>query len=252
MSSFQIVSDLHIEYRSDKIVNPLTIITPSADVLILAGDIGSFYQHVQLKTFLRELCPHFKIVLYIPGNHEYYTVNGYNPLSMDKLLDKFMEIEKYIDNLYVLNRSSVLINDTCILGCTLWSEPLITIPRYIVRIHGMDTMSYHKKYKEDLEYIEKMIEFCQTNKKKLIVVSHHCPTYSLISSWTKRKDKYISLYASNLDHLLTKNKVHTWISGHIHINFDLITKGGTRLIGNQRGKPRDKITDYKKNLAILL
>ena len=44
----QIASDLHIEYRSNIIPNPLDLITPSAEILILAGDIGSSYKYNQL------------------------------------------------------------------------------------------------------------------------------------------------------------------------------------------------------------
>ena len=42
------------------------------------------------------------------------------------------------------------------------------------------------------------------------------------------------------------------MAGHIHSNFDYITTQGTRLIGNQLGKPKDNITDYKKDLVITI
>ena len=74
MSKFQIVSDLHIEYRNDQIPEPLDYITPTAEILILAGDIGSLYKYKQLVGFLEKLCVYFKYVVYIPGNHEFYMV----------------------------------------------------------------------------------------------------------------------------------------------------------------------------------
>lgn len=249
MTQFQIVSDLHIEYNTNEVPNPLTLITPSADILILAGDIGSFYKYDQLKTFLVNLCRHFKVVIYVPGNHEYYIMKGYPHQKMNELLQKFVQMEESINNLYVLNRSSIQIDDVCIVGCTLWSKPEVSVPKFIVRIHGLNTISYIQKHESDLEYIEKMIVYSKKKGKKLMVVSHHCPTYSVITT-KKIHDKYISLYASNLDHLLTSENVHTWVAGHIHINFDLITSGGTHLIGNQRGKPKDKIKDYDKSLVI--
>ena len=250
MTNFQIVSDLHIEYRTNKVPDPLTLITPTADILILAGDIGSFYQYDQLKTFLINLCPYFKAVIYVPGNHEYYIMKGYQYQDMDILLQKFIEIEQIINNLYVLSKSSVQINDVCIVGCTLWSNPDIVVPKFIVRIHNMNTKVYKQKYEGELKYIKKMIKYCKNKQKKLLVVTHHCPTYSVITTKKKLKDKYISLYANHLDHLLNSDMVHTWVARHIHINFDLITEGGTHLIGNQLGKPKDKITDYKKNMII--
>jgi predicted phosphohydrolase len=250
MTNFQIVSDLHIEYNTNEVPDPLSLITPSADILILAGDIGSFYQYNQLETFLINLCKHFKVVLYVPGNHEYYSMKGYPTLKMKNLLNNFLKMETTINNLYVLNRSSVEIDDVCIVGCTLWSNTDVVIPKFIVRIPDMNTKVYKQKYDGDLVYIKKMIKYCKTKNKKLMVVTHHCPSYSVITSNKKLKDKYISLYASHLDHLLQDDMVHTWVSGHIHINFDFITDGGTHLVGNQRGKPKDKITDYKMNMVI--
>ena len=248
MVKFQIVSDIHIEYKSNEVPDPLTLITPSADILVLAGDIGSFYKLDQLKSFLQKLCPYFKVVLYVSGNHEYYKQQGYQPETMRVLLKRFINIEKSINNLYVLNRSCAQIGDVCIVGCTLWSKPAIHIPNFIVRIQGMNTNLYTQKFNSDLEYIKRMTTYCAKKQLKLLVVTHHCPTYSVITS--KKKYKYISLYASHLDDLLTQDKVHTWVCGHIHSNFDLITEGGTHLIGNQKGKPKDKIIDYKKDLII--
>ena len=250
MVNFQIVSDIHIEYKSDEVPDPLTLITPTADVLILAGDIGSFYKLEQLNYFLQKLCPYFKVVIYVPGNHEYYKQKGYQPEKMNVLLKRFINIKKSINNLYVLNRTAALIDNVCIVGCTLWSKPTVHIPNFIVRIQGMNTNLYTQKFNSDLEYIKRMTDYCAKKQLKLLVVTHHCPTYSVITSTKKKKDKYISLYASHLDYLLTRDKVHTWVCGHIHSNFDLITEGGTHLIGNQKGKPKDKIIDYKKDLTI--
>ena len=250
MTKFQIVSDLHIEYKTNEVPDPLKLITPSADILIMAGDIGSFYKYDQLKTFLTLLCPYFKVVIYVPGNHEYYIQQGYKSQRMSMLFQRFVQIEQSIKNLYVLNRTSVQIENVCIVGCTLWSELMATVPKFIVRIQDMNTKVYNQKYQCDLKYIKKMMKYCKEKGLNLLVVTHHCPTYSVITSKKKLKDKYISLYASNLDHLLTSENVHTWVCGHIHINFDQLTKGGTRLVGNQIGKPKDNITDYNKKLVI--
>lgn len=248
MISFQVASDLHIEYKNNKVPDPLSLITPSADILILCGDIGSFYKYEQLKTFLSLLCGYFKIVLYIPGNCEYYRVHGYKSNSIDNLIRHSYDLEKCINNLYILNRSSINIGNVCVVGCTLWSDLRINIPHF-VRIYGMDTHTYKKMYFEDLNYIKKMIRYCEAKQMKLLVVTHHVPTYLVIK---KPVDRYASLYASDLDDLLDKKFVHTWLCGHIHSNFDFITKGGTHLVGNQFGKPHDYITDYDKEKVITI
>jgi len=35
-----------------------------------------------------------------------------------------------------------------------------------------------------------------------------------------------------------------------HANFDYISENGTRIVGNQKGKLKDKITDYYKDFVI--
>ena len=62
----------------------------------------------------------------------------------------------------------------------------------------------------------------------------------------------ISLYVNNLDHLLSKDRVSTWICGHVHRNFDFTSPNGTRLIGNQIGKPRENINTFIKDLTMEL
>jgi UDP-2,3-diacylglucosamine pyrophosphatase LpxH len=251
MTKIQIASDLHIEYKNDDVPNPLDFITPSAGILVLAGDIGSFYKYEQLFEFLKKLCVHFQTVLYIPGNHEFYTFPCIKPEKFDVLLDRILSIQKLIDNLHVLNSSSVRIDNICISGCTLWSKLEIDIPKYIVRIHGMNTNMYQYKHNHDLNYIKKMSEYCRNKSYKHIVITHHCPTFRTLNGSKKRK-KLISLYASDLDNFLTIDNVHTWVCGHVHKNFDFITKGGTRVVGNQKGKPKDKIIDFSKKFVIEL
>jgi predicted phosphodiesterase len=253
MTKFQIVSDLHIEYRNNEIPDPLSLITPSSEILILAGDIGSLYKIKQLQGFLEQLCVHFKTVLYVPGNHEYYMVpndNSYEPLSMQTLTNRLYYLEKNIPNLYILNQSSVIINNICITGCTLWSKAEVSIPKFIVRINGMTNYIYEQRYINDLNYIQKMMKYCKSNDLQMVVVTHHCPSYDVLGNSHKSNDRFVSLYVSKLDYLLKSSNVHTWIAGHTHKNFDFITEGGTHLVSNQRGKPRDNVYDFSKSFVV--
>lgn len=247
MVRLQIMSDLHIELH-DHIPSASEYITPSADVLILAGDIGRIHKYEQLRCFLKDLCSMFQIVLYVPGNHEFYKVDSVEPKSVNELLEDLLKIKEEIPNLYILNRSSVVIGNVCIAGCTLWTQSAVHIPQFIVRIKDIDTATYNSMFCKDLKYIEQMITYCQNKKLKLVVVSHHCPTHSV--GRKKPRDKFKTLYTSNLDYLLDSSKVDTWICGHIHSNFDHKTKNGTRLVSNQKGKPKDNLLDYSKTKVI--
>ena len=249
MVSVQIASDLHIECIENDDINPLQFITPKAPILILAGDIGSFYKQIQLKNFLSRLCVHFEIVIYIIGNHEYYHTQDYHHINFFTLKERLFSIAKGIKNLHILQRDSVLINNICIAGCTLWTQPEGKIPKFIVRIPDINTAKYTDNYSDDLNFIQNITKYCQKKHYKLIVVTHHPPTYKVLENTNKNK-KYLSLYSNHLDHLLDKTQIHTWICGHIHKNFDIITDMGTRLVSNQKGKIKDKITDFNDAFVI--
>ena len=249
MTTFQIVSDLHIEYKNDSVPDPLNYVIPSADVLILAGDIGSLYKLAQFYEFMVKLCRYFEVVLFVPGNHEWYVVPDHEPLSMAELQDRLNNMVRNIDNLYLLNRNSIMINDVCVCGATLWSNPKGRVPPFIVRINGMNTRLYHTMHRKDLAYIKQTMEYCARQKIKLLVVTHHPPTERVLKLTRKRK-KFHSLYATNLDYLLDVNKVNTWVCGHVHKNFDFYTDKGCRVVSNQKGKPKDRVRDYSLNFTI--
>ena len=94
-----------------------------------------------------------------------------------------------------------------------------------------------------------MMHYCKKNDGKLVVITHHVPTYN-IDYKQKKLDKYKSLYFSNLDYLMKSENMSTWICGHIHYNFDKMTFGGVRLVSNQKGKPKDNIQDYSSEFVI--
>ena len=249
MLQFQVASDLHIEFMRDSIPNPLDYITPTTDILILAGDIGSFYKQEQLNGFIRKTCEYFSLVIYVVGNHEYYKQRFHQPLPIEEIENRIKILESSIENLYILDRNKepLLIDNVCIAGCTLWSDPKVRIPNFF-KIHGMNTNLYRNRFQKDLLYIQRVMKHCKKKKLKLLVVTHYLPTYRVIEE--RLSDEYVSLYASNLDHLLEEGTVHTWISGHVHKNFDLTYSSGTRFVGNQCGKTKDNIPDFRKDFVI--
>jgi UDP-2,3-diacylglucosamine pyrophosphatase LpxH len=245
---FQIASDLHIEEIDSQHINTDEYITPIAPILILAGDIGNLYKKKQLYNFLEELCEKFAAVIYIPGNHEYYKIKSKKPMPFYKLNFILRELEDGLENLYILRQDCLEINGVIFAGCTLWSKYVLPyLPKFIVRIKGFTKEYYNSLYYRDLKFIKKVIKYCSVNKKELVIITHHLPTYQIETF--KKMDKYASLYFSNLDYILKNHKIHTWICGHIHYNFD-IRIDTTRLVCNQKGKIKDKICDYSKKFLI--
>ena len=199
MVRVQIMSDLHIEYKNDDVPDISDYIIPGAEILILAGDIGSLYKYNQLKSFLENICKKFKIVLYIPGNHEFYIQENFSPESMTILKEKLVTLEKDIENLHILNGKSVVIENYCIAGCTLWSNPKCKIPSFLSRIQGINTHNYKRMHEMDLQYINRMISYCKDKKYEFTLITHHPPSFRALDGSRKRK-KFQSLYATNLEY----------------------------------------------------
>jgi predicted phosphohydrolase len=161
-----------------------------------------------------------------------------------------MIFQLIIENLIILDRKSIKINDICITGCTLWSKTSLSIPRFI-KIYGIDNNIYNNMFNKDIEYIDKMNTMCKKQNLKFIVVTHYCPTFKVISE-KKKRNKFISFYATNLDKLLYSYNIHTWICGHTHSNFDININKGPRIVSNQKGKPKDIVTNYSKTFTLTI
>lgn len=251
----QIASDLHIEYKNEKDVDPFDYITPSAEILILAGDIGSCYRYSQLRNFLKKLCPEFKIVLYIPGNHEYYYIpNTTKRIQMEYMVNMLQSLSVLIPNLIIMDRKNIIIGNVCISGCTLWSDPKVPMPPFYTRLHGMDLEKYKSKFEMDLKFIEETIEYCKEKGHELVVVTHYCP-HEYIKLSEKNgydNDKYdlSSFYMTDLTHLMDKKTIKTWIYGHTHINCDMTSPLGTRIVSNQKGKVKNNVFDFSEQFIV--
>ena len=109
----QIASDLHLELEWNTRHFEQYPLVPSADILVLAGDImilgDDFVEH----HFWDRVSKDFKQVYFLPGNHEYY--NGTDVSCNISGID-------IRHNVHLINNDSVVIDDNMILFTTLWSN----------------------------------------------------------------------------------------------------------------------------------
>ena len=122
----QLLSDLHLESNPHFTATP----TPGADVLVLAGDIGSY----QPGSKLTELnIPDFGLgrfsplpvavggaawpvpVFFLPGNHEY------DGLDFDEAHCRLRETCERLGMVW-LERETALLHGVRFIGCTLWTD----------------------------------------------------------------------------------------------------------------------------------
>jgi hypothetical protein len=113
----QLLSDLHLEAHPHFRPQP----APGADLLVLAGDIGSYQNGSQLSGDdfgLERFSPRLSWpvpVLYVPGNHEY------DNLDFDAAHARLREC---CDRLGItwLERETLLLDGVRFVGTTLWSD----------------------------------------------------------------------------------------------------------------------------------
>ncbi|MYB89436.1 MAG: hypothetical protein F4X93_05705 [Proteobacteria bacterium] len=225
-----VLNDLHIEFEDFK--PPAT----SADVVVLAGDIGVGLQGLY---WAQERFPD-RPVIYVPGNHEYYR---YNTDLIDELRAKALQ------NLHVLNDEQVIIDGVRFLGSTLWTDFALFGPaskasamleaQYCMTDFAVighegrcftpgDALRMHTASRA---WLASML--AQPFNGKTVVVTHHAPSSRSIAQ--RYEGSLLSpSFASNLESLMGEERAALWIHGHVHDSFDYAVEG-TRVVCNPRG-----------------
>lgn len=153
--NIQLLSDLHLESNPHFRVKPL----PGADLLVLAGDIGSYQSGSLLSSLgiddfgLARFSPLPVAlggaawptpVLFLPGNHEY---DGLDFEQADRRLRESCERL----GLIWLERQTVVLQGVRFVGCTLWTDfdALMTSPANSARNQAGDiTLAEQRKARE--------------------------------------------------------------------------------------------------------
>jgi hypothetical protein len=119
----QLLSDLHLEWMPDWVPPRL----PQADVLVLAGDVGSYQPRSRLPVgdgshprdwALSRFSPKLgwpTPVLYVPGNHEY------DGLDFDQTHEQLRERCEALGITW-LHHETVVLDGVRFVGSTLWSD----------------------------------------------------------------------------------------------------------------------------------
>lgn len=218
--TIQVCSDLHLDYQDINETNFSQIIIKSAEILVLAGDIGNPFTKVFYE-FIKYCSELFQVVLFVSGNHESY---GY---TIDDSITHLSTLLSMFNNVVFLNNSTYEIDDICFIGTTLWSHIPINVSKTeIYKINDFSKIKYHtieehnRYFYNNYKFInDTLFQYMETNKK-CIVITHHSPSFATIP------DKYIGsitncCYATDLEHLFHYPNICVWIYGHLHDNRNL-------------------------------
>ena len=270
--NIQLLSDLHLE--SNPYFKPLPQL--GADVLVLAGDIGS-YQSGSLLTSLgitdfglRRFSPLPAAqggagwptpVLFVPGNHEY------DGLEFDEADVRLREACRRLGILW-LERESVQLQGVRFIGCTLWTDfdaltavaggapptsPVTLAGQLKMREKAFRAANFYLKKNHALRQGEPLLAEGMREESlrsqawlrsalavpfdgPTVVVTHFAP--SLLSA-----DPRYGLtpgtagFCNALDDLLPLAKV--WLHGHLHCPNDYV-RHGCRVVANPLGYARKR------------
>lgn len=257
MTRLQIISDLHLEHRSNT-VHYEDFIKPSADILALLGDIGS-PNDAELEDFIAWCSQHFKYVLYVPGNHEYYSNDG-EPQYL--LHEKLHMICQNFMNVHLLDNKMFELNDVVFIGSTLWSDIPPSKDEFLAKYMNDFRLIFvapHQRMKphhtriefvKNKAFIENTIAEYQGKNKKIVVLTHHAPSLEGTSAPIHNTSDSRYAFASKLSCHHAPNAIRLWCCGHTHYNFHHF-KEGYELISNQVGYGKS-IDGYNPELSILL
>lgn len=249
-----LASDIHLEWGAIELENP-----ESADVLILAGDICQAVDANNetnpgrtIRTFFRQCSQRFPHVIYVLGNHEHY--QGDYARSRERL--QMMLDGLSCDNVHILEKDTVDINDYTFVGGTLWTDlnggdPLtvwnagkamndykvcknsargILGGGYASRLQPEDTLADHRAM---LDYIRIVTE--GKPDKKFVLVVHHAPSVASVAECYK-SDFLMNgnFYTELSDFILDRPQIRLICHGHMH-NRSSYQIGTTRVECNPRG-----------------
>src|SRR5574343_5438 len=231
---FKLISDVHLDVTS-----PYTLFkyfteaeTDKDTVLLLAGDIGGFNGLIHNHTdyvdhFFKTLSDRFKQVLYVIGNHE-----SYYGTYEDRLDDIKLYLSQYSNITFMDNDIVEFVEEgVVVIGSTLWSNfrdgNYLEMDIAYRVMNDYRTISIYDKgspvslrpthvlamFNENLKYITTKLE--QYKDKKIVVMTHHAPSYQSIADEYKLS-KWNSAYASSLDELIMQYQPILWVHGHCH------------------------------------
>lgn len=241
----RVVSDIHLEYRtkheSDQVVERLIQSADTRAVLAVLGDVSPNAN--TRKRFFERIRPHWREVLFVPGNHDYW--NERRGMQYSDIVNTTMGEETGVK---VLQMNEVVIDGIAFLGATLWSEPdrcAHPIVRDFTKIrvaqsawtggklppsHRLTVNAVSALHRRHRSWFQERIAHNVEAHRRVVCLSHHAPSWSLCDT---PNEEWATSYYSNCDDLV--DQAHLWAYGHTHT----ARHDDPKLVSNPLGYPQE-------------
>lgn len=240
-----LASDLHLEFRNEtRAEDVVKALTTDADVLVLAGDVFNLRFPDKEEHLLAAICESQKLVLFVPGNHEYY---GTDIQSGDVALNVW---ENKFSNFKVLRSYETMeIQGKRFLGDTMWfpyDEDNDYARRMISDFSQIQDIE-PTVYEEHNKFSNYLKDCLQEGD---IVVTHHTPSPLSVPPRFYGSPINPFFCVPAMHQLIEERKPALWLHGHTHDVFDYRI-GPTRVVCNPAGYPYEyQEGEYNPKLII--
>lgn len=262
----KLFSDLHLDFdvRTINAYHALWKIKKTEydrdTLLCLAGDLWTSQKIFEYQNFswIKDLSKSFKYVVIVLGNHDLWGGNIHD--EYDNI--RFLILEQELKNVFLLQNSYIDFKKFKICGGTLWTDLLNNDIKFIDSMPSMNLRDYElikNKEEKNISINDVLSENYKTknfifngikkqNNEKLIVMTHHAPSYKSSLNVNLYNKEYFGLYYNNYDELILNSEIDFWFHGHVHkyLNYNI---GNTNVICNPRGYTKQE-TGYKQNFLI--
>ncbi len=234
-------SDIHLEFGT------LAIPNNNAEIIIAAGDIGIGKQGVEWLKAIN------KPVLYIAGNHEFYTHEYRGTLNM-------LAHACAGTHVHFLEKDIFIFQGVRFIACTLWTDLLKEGTKkaqdVAQRLNDFRTIrfkeeafnqaSFTQLHRRSLIWLENAL--AEPFAGKTVVITHHAPS---LLSWQEQTNYLKRMaYCNDLEDLIKQHEIVAWFHGHVHTLNDYKI-AGTRILSNPRGYVgRKEVPGFDQNKIV--
>lgn len=202
--------------------------------------------------FFTKQLAQFRLVLFVPGNHEAYQSDWPTTLDTLRAFEQKVRTDDSLGDFVLLDRAAYHLpdTDTVILGCSLFSlvppeseEAVGFGLNDFFQIDDWDVKAHNDAHARDLAWLNSQVGDLERTNTKVIILTHWSPTRHVDATDPRHMGSPItSGFSTDLsgEQCFQSPSVRLWAFGHTHYNCDFeVDRGqgaGTlRLFANQRG-----------------